>query len=424
MKICTVSQSFFPYTGGVSYYLLWLGRRCHELGHKLTVIHLRPKDSPIEEDVESIKVYRAPKEQLEQRVMEGYTRFKDLISKVFHGVEASEEKLINRHLYGFNEYLVVNLHLAERVREVYAKEPFDILHVHDYQVLPLARMLKDLKIPKVFTWHIPFTEDAPKAWRDFIISYMAEYDNVVLSTRAYVATVIEQGLPWDKVTCINPFITVEKPQKNDFRRKYGISRDEKIILCVARIDPLKGQDRLIRALPNVVKVFPKIRCVFIGDGSMTKEILKTSEKRLYEQHLRSLVEELGLQKFVVFAGSIPRGELMEAYEECDVVVLPSIREGFGLTVTEGLAFSKPVIGSATGGIMMQIWPGVNGYLVKPGDVKQISEALITLLSNDELRRRLGANARAIYEQHFSVERGVRDNLQLYEYILASKPRKG
>lgn len=418
MKICTVSQSFFPYTGGVSYYLLWLGRRCRELGHKLIVIHLRPKDAPSEDVIESIEVYRAPKEHLDQRVMEGYTRFKDLISKVFHGVEKSEEKLINRHLYGFNEYLTVNLYFAERVREVCAKEPFDILHVHDYQVLPLGWILRDLKIPKVFTWHIPFTEDAPKVWKDFIITYMAEYDNVVLSTRAYVANAIEHGLPWNKVSCISPFITVEKPQQNEFRRKYGIGSDEKIILCVARIDPLKGQDRLLKALAVVVKAFPKVKCIFIGNGSMTKEVLKTSEKKLYEQHLRRLVEELGLQSSVIFTGSIPRSELMQAYEECDVVVLPSLREGFGLTVTEGMAFSKPVIGSATGGIMMQIWPGVNGYLVKPGDVKQLSDALITLLSNDELRRRLGANARAIYEQHFSLERGVKDNLDLYERILS------
>ncbi|MEM4165321.1 MAG: glycosyltransferase family 4 protein [Nitrososphaerales archaeon] len=420
MKICTVSQSFFPYTGGVSYYLLWLGRRCYELGHKLSVIHLRPKDVSIEDEIESIKVYRAPKEDLEQRVMEGYTKFKDLISKVFHGVEKSEEKLINRHLYGFNEYLTVNLHFAERVREVYAKEPFDILHVHDYQVLPLAWMLKDLKVPKIFTWHIPFIEETPKVWLDFVINYMAEYDNVVFSTRAYVANAIEHGLSWNKITCINPFGTVEKPQKNDFRRKYGIGLDEKIILCVARIDPLKGQDRLLRALPKVVKAFPKIKCVFIGNGSMTKDVLKTSEKKVYEQYLRNLVEELGLHSSVIFAGSVSRSELMQAYEECDVVVLPSLKEGFGLTVTEGMAFSKPVIGSATGGIMMQIWPGVNGYLVKPGDVKQLSEALLTLLSNDALRRRLGERGRAIYEQHYSLERGVRDNLDLYERILTFK----
>ena len=419
MKICAVSQSFFPYTGGVSYYLLWLGRRCRELGHKLSIIHLRPKDSPIEEEIESIKVYRVPKEQPDPRVMEGYTRFKELILKVFHGVETSEEKLINRHLYGFNEYLTVNTHFAERVREVYEKEPFDLLHVHDFQVLPLGSMLRDLKIPKIFTWHIPFTGNTSKAWIDFIIKYMMEYDDVVLSTRAYVSTAIHYGLPWNKVSCIPPFITVEKPRENEFRRKYGIDRDEKIILCVARIDSLKGQDRLVRALPDIVKVLPKIKCVFIGNGSMTKDVLKASEKKIYDQNLKQLVEDLRLKEIVIFTGSISRSELMQAYEACDVVVLPSIMEGFGLTITEGMAFGKPVIGSATGGILVQIWPGINGYLVEPGDSRQLSEALIMILSNENLKRSLGAKAKEVYEREYSLERGVRDNLELYEHVLAT-----
>jgi len=418
IRICTVSQSFLPYTGGVSYYLIWLGRKCRELGHKLTVIHLRPKDSPVEDEVENIKVYRVPKEQPHPIVIEGYTRFKELILKIFHGVEKSEEKLINRHLYGFNEYLTVNEQFAERVREVYEKEGFDILHIHDFQVLPLGLMLRDLKVPKIFTWHIPFTENVPRAWIDFVLEYMKEYDNVVLSTRNYVATAIHHGLPWNKVSCINPFIVVEKPRENEFRRKYGIDSDDKVILCVARIDPLKGQDRLIKALPNIIKTVSNVKCVFVGDGSMTKEVLKASDKRMHDQNLKQLVSDLKLHEVVIFTGSISRSELMQAYEACDVVVLPSIMEGFGLTVAEGMAFGKPVVGSATGGIMMQIWPGVNGYLVEPGNIEQLSEAISTVLSKDSLRRYLGAKAKEIYERHYGLERGVRDNLELYERVLA------
>jgi glycosyltransferase involved in cell wall biosynthesis len=249
---------------------------------------------------------------------------------------------------------------------------------------------------------------------------MIGYDNVVLSTRAYVATAIHHGLPWNKVSCIPPFITVEKPRENAFRRKHGIDQDEKIILCVARIDPLKGQDRLIRALPDIVRVFPKIKCVFIGDGSMTKDVLKASEKKKHEQNLKQLVEEMHLQDIIIFAGSISRSELMQAYEACDAVVLPSIMEGFGLTIAEGMAFGKPVIGSATGGILVQIWPGVNGYLVEPGDSRQLSEALIMILSNENLKRSLGAKAKEVYEREYSLERGVRDNLELYERVLTAQ----
>ncbi|MEM2915152.1 MAG: glycosyltransferase family 4 protein, partial [Candidatus Bathyarchaeia archaeon] len=258
MKICAVSQSFYPHTGGVSYYLLWLGRRCKKLGHKLCVIHLRPPNAPVEDVIGNIKVYRTPKEQPDPQDISGYTRFKELILKV---------------LYGFNEYLTINSFFKDRILEVYEKERFDLLHIHDFQIMPLGSMLKDLAVPKVFTWHIPFTERAPKKWREFATQYMQYYDRVVLSTKPYVAIAIHSGLSWEKAVCINPFIIVEKPKTNRFRRKYKISRDEKIILCVARIDPLKGQDRLVNALPIILQKINKVKCVFIGDGSMTKDVL-------------------------------------------------------------------------------------------------------------------------------------------------------
>ncbi|MBI2126146.1 MAG: glycosyltransferase family 4 protein [Thaumarchaeota archaeon] len=419
MKICAVSQSFYPYSGGVSYYLLWLGKKCRGLGHSLQVVHLRSADSPVEDVIEGIGVHRVPSQPLDPRVSMGYTTFKELILNVFHGEETSEEKLINKHLHGFHEYLTVSEQFARRVRQIYDSSPFDLLHVHDFQLLPLGYMLRDIPSPKIFTWHIPFTEDVPEAWLRFVIDYMKEYDNVVLSTNAYVATAIHHGLAWYKVTCINPFIAVDGPPSNDFRPRYGLKPDDRMILCVARIDPLKGQDALIKALPAVTKVIPNVRCVFIGDGSMTKEVLKASAKRVHEKNLRDLVEALKLEGRVIFTGHISRNDLMQAYETCDVVVLPSIMEGFGLTVSEGMAFGKPVVGSATGGIMMQILPGVNGYLVEPGNSQQLGEALTLILSDDKFRKTLGKKARQVFENQFSVERGVTDNLELYERVITS-----
>ncbi|MEM3737445.1 MAG: glycosyltransferase family 4 protein [Candidatus Bathyarchaeia archaeon] len=416
MKICAVSQSFFPHTGGVSYYLLWLGRKCRELNHELCVIHLKPAKAPPEEVVESIKVYRVPKTSLDSRILSGYTQFKELILKIFHGGELSEDKLINKHLYGFNDYFTINKFFSGQVREVYEKEHFDLLHVHDFQLLPLGSLLNDLTVPKIFTWHIPYTDKPSPQWRKFVVQYMTHYDRVVFSTRPYVAVAIQDGLSWDKAVCISPFVTVERV-KGDFRSNYGIKPDERVILCVARIDPLKGQDRLIKALPIILKEIPNVRCVFVGDGSMTKEILKAEGKRRYEEELKSLVAELKLEAHVIFTGHISRRDLMTAYAAADVVVLPSIMEGFGLAVAEGMAFGKPVVGTATGGIMMQIWPGVNGFLVEPGNVKQLSEAILKILTDKKLSQKMGKKALQIFNSLFSLERGVRDNIELYEQVL-------
>ncbi|WP_309492932.1 glycosyltransferase family 4 protein [Candidatus Hecatella orcuttiae] len=423
MEICAVSQSFYPYAGGVSYYLLWLGRKLRKQGHKLYVVHLRPLKAPAKDVVEDIKVYRVPETSLDPRIVSGYTRFKELILKVFHGEESSEEKLINKHLYGFNEYFAINKMFADKISELYDETGFDLLHVHDFQVLLMGSMLRELKIPKVFTWHIPFTEEVPKRWREFIVQHMQEYDRVVLSTRVYVSTALQSGLSWDKVRCIYPFVAVEKVKVSRFRKKYGLSREEKIILCVARIDQFKGQDILIKALPRILEKEPHVRCVFVGNGSMTKDVLKASEKKQYEERLKSLIHEMNLKDHVIFTGHISRSDLMQAYKACDVVVLPSIMEGFGLAITEGMAFGKPVIGSAVGGIKSQIWPGVNGYLVEAGNVTQLAEALVKVLSDKELKEKLGRRAREIYERNYSVARGVKDNIELYEDILGYNWKK-
>jgi len=417
MKICAVSQSFFPHTGGVSYYLLWLGRKCRELNHELQVVHLRPAKAPAEEIIENIKVYRVPQTPLDTRIVSGYTLFKELILKVFHGEEAAEEKLINKHLFGFNEYHAINKLFSERLRKVYEEEGFDLLHVHDFQLLPLGELLNDLYVPKIFTWHIPYTDKSPQRWREFVVNYMKYYNRVVFSTMPYVAVAIQDGLAWDKLACISPFVTVDTAKENDFREKHNIKPDERIILCVARIDPLKGQDRLIKALPNILKEVPDARCVFVGNGSMTKEVLKAEGKRVYDDDLRSMVKELKLEGRAIFTGHISREDLMKAYATAEVVVLPSIMEGFGLAIAEGMAFGKPVVGTATGGIMMQIWPGINGYLVEPGNVEQLSGAIIKILTDKKLSQSMGRKAKQICDRLFSIERGVRDNMELYGQLL-------
>ncbi|MEM2915153.1 MAG: glycosyltransferase family 4 protein, partial [Candidatus Bathyarchaeia archaeon] len=143
----------------------------------------------------------------------------------------------------------------------------------------------------------------------------------------------------------------------------------------------------------------------------------------YDQSLRNMVKELGLEDHVIFTGQIPRSDLNQAYAACDVVVLPSIQEGFGLAITEGMAFGKPVIGSAIGGIMMQVWPGSNGYLVEPGNVTQLADAIVKVLSDDSLKARLGRKGREIYMKNYSLERGVKDNIDVYEELLGLRSGK-
>ncbi|MEM2259493.1 MAG: glycosyltransferase family 4 protein, partial [Candidatus Methanomethylicaceae archaeon] len=228
-----------------------------------------------------------------------------------------------------------------------------------------------------------------------------------------ICAALRGGLEWNKVVYIPPFIEVED-SNFDFRKAYGVNEDEKLILCVARIDKLKGQDILIDAAS---KLKIKFKTVFIGNGSLSKEVLKIKEKEEYLKELQRIVSLRKIKDKVIFTGNVSREVLMAAYKTCDVVVLPSIQEGFGLAITEGMAFGKPVIGSCVGGIPAQIWPGINGFLVPPGDSKALANCLEYILMNDDIAKKMGKESRKIFERFFSSERGARDHIMLYEKVL-------
>ncbi len=415
MKILFVSQSFFPSTGGVSYYLIWLARKLREKSHDAVFINLKkPNESP-EQEIESFKVYKVPaNSEIEKEVLIGYTNFKELLLKVFHERNIPLDRLYNKHIYGYNEYIEVNHYFEKRIREIVKKEEPDIIHIHDFQLMPLGKMINDLKLPKPFTWHIPFSESIELPWRKFTIELLREYSVSIFSTKSYVSTALKSGLEWNKVICIPPFIEVEDSNIN-FRRIYGIGEDEKIILCVARIDRLKGQKFLIEAASQLKNI--KFKLIFIGNGSLSKEVLKVRDKEEYLEELQELISSKKLQNNVIFTGAVSREILMAAYKACDVVVLPSIQEGFGLAITEAMAFGKPVIGSCIGGISTQIWPGVNGFLVSPGDVKALVECLEYILTNDDIAKQMGVEGKKIFKEQFSSERGARDHIALYKKLL-------
>ncbi|MEM3581344.1 MAG: glycosyltransferase, partial [Candidatus Bathyarchaeia archaeon] len=178
MKILYVSQSFFPSTGGVSYYLIWLSRKLREKGHDAVFVNFRTPKLPPEEQIEGFNIYRVPHTRgFPEGMVKEYTEFKELILKVFHGKNVPIDRLYNKHVYGFNGYMGVNLYFQDRVREVYQKERPDIIHVHDFQLMPLGWLLRDLRVPILFTWHIPFIDEVESGWRRFVVEYLKEYAN-------------------------------------------------------------------------------------------------------------------------------------------------------------------------------------------------------------------------------------------------------
>jgi hypothetical protein len=100
LKILYVSQSFYPSTGGVSYYLIWLGRRLKQLGHTAVFVNLKTKGNS-DTAVDGMNVYRVPRDgAIDSIAMSGYSKYKELVLKIFHGKDPAWTSSITKHLMG------------------------------------------------------------------------------------------------------------------------------------------------------------------------------------------------------------------------------------------------------------------------------------------------------------------------------------
>ncbi|MBS3105854.1 glycosyltransferase, partial [Candidatus Woesearchaeota archaeon] len=156
MKIFFASQSFYPNIGGVSTYLLNLAKGLMQRGNDVIEVHLRPPNESSEDVVKGIKVFRIPKEPLKNELLKGYSNFKERIYKECHGEGEffKKEPLIT---YGYDEYHQINLSLGKQIEELLEKNPAEIVHIHDFQLLLIYRNTPR-GIPVILTWHIPFID--------------------------------------------------------------------------------------------------------------------------------------------------------------------------------------------------------------------------------------------------------------------------
>jgi phosphatidylinositol alpha-1,6-mannosyltransferase len=168
----------------------------------------------------------------------------------------------------------------------------------------------------------------------------------------------------------------------------------RVILTVGRweaSEAYKGVDHLIAALPPLLKIFPDVQLVAVGEGTDLPR-------------LQSLARGSNVSGRVYFLPFMTHGQLPNAYDHCELFAMPSRGEGFGLVFIEAMARGKPVIGGAHGGTPEIIDDEINGYLVRYGDTAQLVDRLTRLLSNDPLRREMGEHALAKARREFTFAR--------------------
>ncbi|MBC7250916.1 MAG: glycosyltransferase [Anaerolineae bacterium] len=220
-----------------------------------------------------------------------------------------------------------------------------------------------------------------------------------------------EGLPADKLVIIHYGLDAGTflrgtGEGTEMRAELGVPNDAPLVGVVGRLTEQKGHTYLLDAFAVVVQELPTARLLVVGDGELRPALARQ-------------VVRLGLQDSVTFAGR--REDVPRIMTALDVLVMPSLWEGFGLVLLEAMAAGKPIVASRVSAIPEIVVDGETGLLVPPRDVKALAAALIELLRNPQRAVEIGRRGRARLEQEFTVERMVAQTEALYEGVCKGQP---
>lgn len=150
-------------------------------------------------------------------------------------------------------------------------------------------------------------------------------------------------------------------------KKYGLNQDSLVVLTVARLSHTelnKGYDKVLEALPSILLQFPTLKYLLAGKVD-----------NLERDRLNQLVEQLGIGESVIFTGFITEDELVAHYQLCDLFILPSSKEGFGIVFIEATACGKPVIAGNKDGAVEALLHGQIGCIINPENLEEIKQSI-------------------------------------------------
>lgn len=298
-----------------------------------------------------------------------------------------------------------------------AKSTYDQVHpdsdfniIHDPQPCPMINFADDKKGKWIWRCHIDTANPNPQAW-NMISDYLSLYDALVFTKLEY-ARKTTNDLIYQIPPSIDPFSVknkeISKAQAQEIVEKF-VPLDLPIITQVSRFDPWKDPLGVIDAY-RIVKEKQPIRLVLIGS-------LAHDDPEGIEWLKKVKDYAKGDPDILVLSNLDGVGDIeVNAFQRVSKVILQkSIKEGFGLTVAEGMWKKTPVIGGNVGGIKLQIDDGINGFLVNT--IKETAEKIIYILKNPKKAREIGEAGHTKIKNEFLLIKHVERYLDLFEILL-------
>lgn len=332
----------------------------------------------------------------EWKVMDAEDDFFEVTKTIHNGLQGMEVDLTEKMKKIYLETNKKNSDLGD----------YDIFIIHDPQPVAVIKFKERGKW--VWRSHID-TSKSNRKFVEFLKPYISEYDASIFTIKEFGNNIYD-GKRFYIAPSIDPLSEKNRNLKEkdieNVLSKYKIDMDIPIITQVSRFDPWKDPMGVIEAYRYVKK---KIPSQLILIGSMAND---DPEGLYYYKKIKKYAKN---ERDIILLTNLDDAEVNAFQRASDIVVQKSLREGFGLTVTEAMWKGKPVVATKVGGIPLQIEDGKNGFLVN--DTRECAEKIIYLLKNKEKAEEIGEKARKTVKDKFLITRHILDYLRLMEELM-------
>ncbi|WP_270406857.1 glycosyltransferase family 4 protein [Paenibacillus timonensis] len=359
-KVLVITGSFPPDVGGIQNYVFNL---CKYSKHDITVLAPQMKDADHFDSEQNLKVIR-------EQFLKG-------------------------------SFITSGINLLKAVVRLAKRNDFDLIICNHVLVATVGRLISFFtgKPFVIITYGKDTLEFLKNPILRWVVKTNLKKSKGILTCSEYTKGVVTSlNVNPDKIFAVLPGVDSKFMAKNrDVRllQRYNLDENTIILYTISRLVERKGHDMVIKSLPIIISKVPNLKYVIIGDGE-------------YRPELEKLVENLGLQNYVVFAGEVKDAELVDHYNIGNVFIMPSRYventgsvEGFGIVYLEAAACRKVVIGGDSGGAPEAVGDHTSGILVNPLDTDDIANKVIDLLLDKEKYNQLAERAEQRAKQQFS-----------------------
>ena len=298
---------------------------------------------------------------------------------------------------------VKDMKAISRLRDYFRREKFDVVHTHSSKAGIVGRIAaRQAGVPVVVhTVHGQAFHAYEKPWKNFIYvtaeRFAAKYcDRIYAVAQAMIDQCVEARVaPREKYQVVysgmdtSAFANARRDP--ELRKRLGIPEKAQVVVTVARLFPMKGYEEVVPAAALLAKDFPDLHFLPVGDGPMFDELQKQ-------------IASLGLSDRFHFAGLVPPHKVADYIAQGDLLWHLSLREGLPRAVVQALASGIPAIGYKLDGTPEVVIDGETGYVTAPQDIEAVAARSRELLTDPELRRRMGKKGRELVLERFDWRR--------------------